>query len=446
MLIRRRWISIAVVVLVALGISAAVSLSVTPRYESKSRVFISADVSTSTDALAGSTFAAARVQSYASLATSQELLQKVSDKLESKLSPEQLSRMISATVQQDTVIIELTVQDTSASRATQVADVEARELTRYIGSLEQRAKKAVSPVRATVVDNASYDPHPVLPRTGLNLAIAGILGLLLGLAWAALRDVFDNTVKDPEDLTDLLGAPLLATFRYDRDVPKHPLLTQHAANTPRAEAFRVLRANLQFLDLDSPPRAVVVTSARPEEGKTSTTMNLAISLAQTGQRVLLVDCDLRRPQLASTLGLERSVGLVTALLGTAPLEDCIQRHSDSGVDVLTSGPVPPNPAEVLQSETSKKLLDRLRSMYDMVVIDAPPLLPVADAAVLAHQVDGAILVVRHGYTTKGEVAAAKERLVGVGARLLGVTVNMTPRRARGGSAYGYGYGYVEDKR
>lgn len=440
-LVRRRWITIAVVVAMALGVSAAISLTTTPRYQSKARIFISADVSTSTDALAGSTFAAARVKSYASLATSQELLSRVSKALNHRQSADQLAGKITATVEQDTVIIALRVRDTDPRLAQQIADTEADQLTRYIGSLEQRPRKSEAPVKATVVDKASYDPYPVAPRTSLNLLVAAILGLLLGLTLAAVRELLDNTVKHPSDLAGVLDAPLLATFQYDGGVPKHPLITEGAANSPRSEAFRVLRTNIQFLDLDSPPRAVVVTSSGPGEGKTSIAMNLAISMAQTGQSVLLVDCDLRRPQVATTLQLESSVGLITVLLGRAPLEECLQHHNASGVDVLASGPIPPNPAEVLQSETARKLLDRLSTMYDLVIIDAPPLLPVADAAVLAQEADGAILVVRHGHTTKAEVAAAHDRLTGVGGRILGVTVNMTPKRSRRGYGYGYGYGY-----
>ena len=211
-------------------------------------------------------------------------------------------------------------------------------------------------------------------------------------------------------------------------VPRTPLLTDAGTHVPRAEAFRVLRTNLQFLDPDAPPRSFLITSAVPGEGKSSTATNLAITLAQAGKKVLLVDGDLRRPSIATMLGLEGAVGLTTVLVGRSDLEASIQLHRESGVHVLTGGPVPPNPSEILQSHATRDLLGRLRAMYDLVVIDAPPLLPVADAAITAAEVDGAIVVVRHGKTTREQLRHSVERLEQVGARTFGVVVNMTPRR------------------
>jgi receptor protein-tyrosine kinase len=279
----------------------------------------------------------------------------------------------------------------------------------------------------------------------LYLLVAGVLGLLIGAAIAVLRDLLDVTVKVPDDIQKTIDKPVMAHVAYDPGMAKHPLLTDTPGNNARSEALRVLRTNLQFLDLDQEAKSFVVTSAVPGEGKTSTSTNLAIALAQAGKKVLLVDGDLRRPRLASLLNLESAVGLTTVLVGRSDLRSTIQVHAASGVNVLTSGPIPPNPSEVLQSRATKDLMKLLRESFDTVIIDAPPLLPVADAAIMATQVDGAILVVRHGKTTKDQVKLAANRVGQVGARLFGVVVNMTPRR--GGSEfgydYGYGYGYYE---
>ena len=167
----------------------------------------------------------------------------------------------------------------------------------------------------------------------------------------------------------------------------------------------------------------------------------AIALAQTGQRILLIDGDLRRPKAASVLGLERSVGLTTVLVGRSDLHESIQKHTASGIYFLASGPIPPNPTEVLQSHAAQSLFDRLNQMFDMVIIDAPPLLPVSDAAIIARDVDGAILVVRHGKTTTDQLVQARLRLTQIDANLFGVAVNMTPRRNAGRYGYSYGYGY-----
>jgi receptor protein-tyrosine kinase len=220
---------------------------------------------------------------------------------------------------------------------------------------------------------------------------------------------------------------------------KSPLLTDAESHSQRSEAFRLLRTNLQFLDLDTQPRSFVITSAIPGEGKTSTASNLAIAFAQAGRSVLLVDCDLRRPRIARVLGLESAVGLTTTLVGRSDLASSIQQHHDSGVHFLASGPLPPNPTEILQSGATRDLFKRLRDMYDVVIVDAPPLLPVADAGILATDVDGAIVVVRHGKTTREQLRHAMVRLEQVGARTSGLVVNMTPNRARG---YNYGYSYA----
>lgn len=429
MVVRHRWISVVSVLVLALVASVAVSLSTTPQYAARARVLISVDASSPAEALAGSMFSAARVQSYASLMKGHDLLHRVARKLGSDMTSRRLGKEIAADVEQGTTIIDVRVHDPSPARARRIADAAAVELARYVGDLEKPVGKAKAAIRATVVDTASVNHKPVSPRTWLNLTVAAFLGLLLGLALALVRDLLDNTINSREDLDATIDAPMLGHLERDADVRKHPLLTQGAPDSPRFEAFRVMRSNLQFLDLDSPPRAIVITSSVPNEGKTSTAVNLAISMAQTGQRVLLVEGDLRDPKLAGTLGLRRTVGMTTALIGSARLEDCIQHHRESGVDLLAGGQTPPNPAELLQSDAVEALLDHLRSTYDRIVIDAPPLLPVADAAVLTRHVDGAILVVCHGRTSRSEAAASKERLDTVGGRLLGVVLNMTPRRS-----------------
>ena len=435
--------------ILTLGIlaSLAISFSTTPEYESKARVFISADLSTSasTDAYAASLFSQGRVKSYAALATSRELMLRVILNNELDLTPSQLADRITATVEQDTVIIQIVVRDTDPGVAQKIAGTEAQELASYLGELETPVGSSRPPVKATVVDPASFNANPVSPRTGLNLGIAVLLGLLVGMALAVVRELLDTSIKSAEDVTGAIQAPILADFHFESDVARHPLIFDASAHAPRAEAFRVLRTNLQFLDLEEPPRAFVITSAVPAEGKTSTATNLAMASAQAGLRVLLIDGDLRRPRVASMLRLEPSVGLTTALVGKTDLTSSIQRHTESGIFVLASGPIPPNPTELLQSQATAKLLAELRTMFDLVIIDAPPLLPVADAAILAREVDGAIVVVHYGRTTKDQLQSAHNRLNAVDARVLGVAMNMSPKQ--GLSGYGYssdGYGYLEN--
>jgi len=437
---QRRWLTIVVFFLLSLVAAGALTYAQTPKYQSTARVFISTDTSGgSVEAFNGSAFAAQRVKSYSELATSRELMQRVISELNLNLTPNQLADKITSEVPTDTVIIVLTVTDPDPAVAQKIAKTESEVFTDYLAELETPLDKSTSPVKASVVDPASYNANQVSPKPVLNLVLAGIVGLMLGFGVAVLRELLDNTISSAGDVETAIDAPVLTSVAYDGDVPKHPLLTDAGNHSPRVEAFRLLRTNLQFLDLDTRPRSLVITSAVPNEGKTSTATNLAIALAQTGQRVLLVDGDLRRPKVASVLGLERSVGLTTVLVGRSELHDSIQKHTASGIYFLASGPIPPNPTEVLQSHAAQALFDRLGQMFDMVIIDAPPLLPVSDAAIMARDVDGAILVVRHGKTTKDQLQQARLRLAQVDANLFGVAVNMAPKRGKG--AYGYGYTY-----
>ena len=433
---QRRWLTIVVFFLLGLAGAGALTYTMTPQYESTARIFISVDTSgSSADAAQAGLFGTQRVQSYSQLATSREVMQQVISRLNLNLTPNQLASKISSSVSTETVIIVLTVTDPDPGNAQKIAKAESEVMTSFISDIE------TSPVKATVVDPASYSSSQVSPQPVLNLALGALIGLLIGAGVAVIRELLDNTVSSPDDVEQTAEAPVLASIAYDSDVPKHPLLTEAGSHAPRVEAFRLLRTNLQFLNLDTRPRSLVITSAVPGEGKTSTATNLAIALAQTGQRVLLVDGDLRRPKVASVLGLERSVGLTTVLVGRSELQDSIQKHAASGIYLLASGPIPPNPTEVLQSHAAQSLFDRLNQMFDMVIIDAPPLLPVSDAAIMARDVDGAILVVRHGKTTKEQLRQARLRLDQVDANLFGVAVNMAPRRGKGAYGYSYGYGY-----
>jgi capsular exopolysaccharide synthesis family protein len=440
--IQRRWLSVAAFFLLALVAAAAVTFTMTPQYESESRIYVSTEVSgDSTTAVGANTLAIQRVQSYAQLATSREVMQKVISKLNLNLAPAALKQKITSSVAELTAIIVVKVRDDSAESAQAIAKAESEVLAQYLAEIETPFGKSGSPIKATIVDPASYNANQVSPQPVLNLTVAALIGLVLGIGVAIVRDLLDNTVHSAGDIEAALEAPVLAGVPFDADIPKHPLLTEAGGRSPRVEAFRLLRTNLQFLNLDTRPRSLVITSAVPGEGKTSTATNLAIALAQTGQRILLVDGDLRRPRVAGLLGLERSVGLTTVLVGRSELDESIQKHSSSGIYFLASGPIPPNPTEVLQSNAAQSLFDKLNHMFDMVIIDAPPLLPVSDAAILGRDVDGAILVVRHGKTSREQLRQARLRLAQVDANLFGVAVNMTPRRGRYAYEYGYGYDY-----
>src|SRR5690606_38505826 len=272
---------------------------------------------------------------------------------------------------------------------------------------------------------------PVSPQPVRNLGLAAVLGLLLGFGLAVVRELLDTSVKSDDDIAAATDAPVMGNIAFDSQASKRPLVTELDSHAPRVEAFRVLRTNMQFVDGDGGNKIFVVSSSVPTGGKTTTACNLALTLASAGQRVLLVDGDLRRPRVADNLGLESAVGLTTVLLGRISVDEAIQKDPRTGLEVLASGAVPPNPSELLQSHAMHDVLADLRTRYDIVIIDAPPLLPVTDAALLGRQSDGVLLVVRHGKTTRDQLSHAVERLENVEAKAVGVVMNMIPSR-RGG--------------
>lgn len=436
---RRRWKLIVGCFLVAIAVAALVTSQLTPQYESQARLFVSTPQSDSaTSAYQGGLFSEQRVKSYADLASGRELASRVIDDLGLDLEPDDLAGKVSATVVPETVILQLRVTDPSPERAQELTQAYAQELTDYVRELETPAGKKAAPISAAIVDAASLPDSPASPKPLRNIGIAAVLGLLVGFGAAVLRELLDTSIKSGSDAADTAQAPLMGTIPFDPDTGRTPLVS-HNHGHPRVEAFRVLRTNLQFVNVDSDSKVFVVTSSTPLEGKTTTSTNLAVTLAQAGKRVVLVEGDLRRPKVSEQLNVEPSVGLTTVLVGDLDLEDAVQ-PGPAGVSVLTSGALPPNPSELLQSQAMTHVVAELRARFDVIVIDAPPLLPVTDAALLAAHSDGALLVVRYAKTTRDQVQHSVERLSGVDGRLLGVVLNMVPAR-KGGYGYGYGYGY-----
>ncbi|WP_408898126.1 polysaccharide biosynthesis tyrosine autokinase [Nocardioides sp. R1-1] len=436
--LRRRWTSIVTIILLALGVSAAITFTRTPMYESKTQIFLTVDVRDTTDAYAALLFASNRAASYATVVKSTELAERVIDQLDLDMTPEQLASRIDAEVVESTSLIQITVKDENPRDAQTIADVTTEEFTTYVAGLETPGGATEdSQIQAQITDKASYSAAQVSPDVVLNLVVAALIGILLGIGLAVAREILDRTIRTADHVAELTDSPVLASIGFDGDIRSAPLLTDLGGFAARTEAFRLLRTNLQFIDLDHQPRCLVISSAVPGEGKTMTSTNLAVALAQTGRNTLIIDADLRRPRVASTLGLDPAIGLTTALVGKTEIHDAIQVHEASGLHVLASGAKPPNPTEILQSKITHDLIRRLRSSYDMVIIDAPPLLPVADASVLAKLADGVIIVVRHAKTTKDQVNEAINRLNQVGARLYGVVVNMVAKRAIGSYYYYY---------
>jgi tyrosine-protein kinase Etk/Wzc len=328
---------------------------------------------------------------------------------------------------------------------------------------EARILEAVDDPTVRTVDRAILPSEPVKPRTLLNLLLGVVLGGMLGVGIAFLREYMDETVHTREDVQAAAGgAPVLGMIPRIRTVGMNGrgaeaavpgelgarLVAGRDPRNPVSEAYRSLRTNLTFANLERPPKTIVFTSALPQDGKSTSAANLSITLAQQGIRALLVDADLRRGVLNSVFGVEREPGLTNALMGDCDVTEAIRKLDlgESGtLDFLPSGPYPPNPAEVLGSQSMRTLIEKVEAMYDLVVIDSAPLTAVTDAAVLGTKVDGVVLVARANVTERGALTYAVQQLDSVRAPILGCILNDVDfrRDSRYDSVYGkYGYYYA----
>lgn len=308
---------------------------------------------------------------------------------------------------------------------------------------ELQVTGAETPGGVEVVSPASVPSSPSSPKPLRYAILALLLGVVLGTAAAFAAEYFDNKVYSKDQVERLTGgAPVLATIPMVKGWKKArrpALITELDPFSAVTEAYRGLRTSLQFAGYDGALRTILVTSSLGAEGKTSTVANLGVALAKAGQRVVVVGCDLRRPRIGGLLGLSESPGFTSVLLGQVELKRALQSVPGvPGLAMLGTGPMPPNPAELLGSAQAAETFRLLAAAFDVVLIDSPPLLPVDDARVLSAYVDAVLLVVAAGRTTEAQVIRASERL---NVRPTGVVLNKVEHRPGDGNKYGGGYGY-----
>jgi len=444
--LRKRWQIIALVTLLVIGASALFT-GLSPRtYSARTQFFVSTSGADNNGSLLqGNTFTQQRVKSYAQLLETPKVLDPVIDKLKLSTTADRLAAQVTATVPLDTVLIEVTVTDSSPEQAARIADTLGEQFPATIEQLEQVAAGQASPVKVTLVRKAQVDPAPISPKPSRNIALGLMLGLLLGFGLALLRDMLDTTIKGERDVEEVTDATVIGGISYDADAPQHPLIAHADPRSHRAEAFRSLRTNLKFIDAANHPRSIVFTSSVPGEGKTTTTANLALTIAAAGQRVCVIEGDLRRPRLLDYMGLEGSVGLTDILIGRTEMTDVLQQFGETSMWVLGAGAIPPNPSELLGSAVMANIIRKLEARFDYVLIDAPPLLPVTDAAILSTVVGGAVVVVGSGVVHKEHLRRALEALQAVNGNTLGVVLNRIPNGdGRGYGDYRYEYAAESD--
>jgi Mrp family chromosome partitioning ATPase len=417
--LRAGWFLPVVGLLFGGGLACGVALLMTPMYTSSTQLFVSTTNSTTTaEAYQGSQFSENRVASYVQVLTSEELAGRVVRSLGVDLSPQQLQKEIVAEALPGTVVLNVEVTDPSPQRARDLAAGVATQFTAIVAELETPTGAAFPTVKVAVIDAPEVPQSPSSPVLSVAIGVGTLVGLVVGALSAYARFRLDRSVRDPAVASALTGAPVIGVIVRDESLLTQPSLRPNSSS-PAAEAYRQLRTNLQFLNVDDPPKVVMISSAVPAEGKTTVAVNLALMLAEAGREVVLVEGDLRRPRVTRYLGMVGGTGLTNILAGTADLEEVLQQHGDSGLEVIQD----------------------LRGKSSFVLIDAPPLLPVADASVLAAMVDGVVLTTRYGVTRTDQLQQTRATLDRVGARTLGVILNSVPPKADVASAYGYGYGY-----
>jgi len=437
--VRRHVVLVLVGVLLGTTFGAVASAASVPLYSSTTTLFVSVGSrgeASSLELAQGSTAAQNKVVTFVDVIRTPGVLGPVIDRLDLDTTPTELAGRVSAENTFGTVLIDVSVDDHDAQTAADIADEIGVVLAEVVTeTLERPSDGSQSLVLITPVEPAEVAVVPSTPGPLVVVGVAALAGLVLGLLAAVVRSGLDTRLHDDADVARVTDAPLLGAIDFDPAFSAAPLAVATHPQGPAAEAFRTLRTNLWFLESAPAAGCLVVTSSLTGEGKTTTTANLALALAENGSSVVVVDGDLRRPRLAEVLGVEGGAGLTDVLIGRADLDDVLQPRGDRPLSVLASGAIPPNPSELLGSEAMRSLLDQLASRFDHVLIDAPPLLPVTDSVLLSRLARGALLVTASGRVTSSQLESATRSVETAGGTVLGVVLTMTPRTSR--STYDY---------
>ncbi|AJW41079.1 Tyrosine-protein kinase Wzc [Rhodococcus sp. B7740] len=432
-ILRAGWWIVALATVIGIAGGWAYTFFTTPQYQACARLFVTTEGGSSVgEAYQNNLFSQERVTSYAGLATSTQVAQRAIDQLQLQMSPDELRSRVTATPIEKTVLLDLCATDPDPAVAQVLTNAVAGQLTQLVQELETSQRGGSPAAGATVVDQGDVPTSPIGMGLTTVLGLGAAIGFVLGIALALLRGLLDRSIRDRPRAEEISGRVVLGGLPIDATRPKAAVASMQKMGEP----LRALRTNIRFLGGGTPPRVITVTSAAAGEGRTSTAIDLSAVLAEAGHRVLLVGGDLRSATLGTRLGIDQSSGLSTVLSGEHSIEDAIQDDVFGGVSVLPSGPVPPNPSELLGSDRAQELLESLRGEYRYVIVDTPPLLQVTDGAILTALSDGALVLARTGRTTREKLRRAIKVLDGVGATVLGVVTTFEPaaRRLLGGSA------------
>lgn len=441
-------------VLFALAGLAGTMLFITPQYQANATMIVNTRQDVNANVTSDQINSAQKlVATYSIIIKSDTVLDQVIRNLGLTLSYDELAEKVEVSAVDSTQVMRISVTDPNPESARRMCE----EITRVAPDTIMETVEAGS---VKVISEARAGSSPVSPNKKKNTAIAGLLGMVLVVGILVLRQLFNNTLQTDEDIQRQLGLTVLGVIPLvnrpgekkrnkksksgqSRRLP--PMVGKPDVPFNFTESYKSLRTNLNFIAVSSECKTIIVTSAITEEGKSGIAINLATSLAESGKRVILIDCDLRKPILHRYLRLntKRNQGLTGVLSGTTSLGEAIITSSEFGMHVLTSGAIPPNPAELLGSNKMRTLVQKLAEVYDYVIIDTPPVSVVTDAAVVGSYTDGALLVVRQGFANTETVQLAKRNLEATKVRIIGAVLNEFDAKTTGkSSAYAYSYDYA----
>jgi polysaccharide biosynthesis transport protein len=429
--LRAHWMLLVSSILVCTAGAAALAWTDTPTYTASVQLSVSPRglQAKPGQSVEGGLYAQQRARSYAQIISSPRGAQTVVEELGLAEDVHSVQDKIDASVPPASNLINVTVSDRSPQVAKSIADSLADQVSTLAETLERPEDGGRSPVQVAVTRPAQLPASPVSPQKPIYLALGVLFGLVVGVAGAVLRHALDHRIRSDADASVTAGAPVLGRIAERPDQEMSPLMVGDPPSAG-AEAYHGLEANLRALGAENGLRSFVVSSAVPGEGKTDLVANLGVALAQAGERVVVVDANLRSPGLGERVGVRSSIGLTDLLEARRPTELALRRHPIARLEVLASGSPRPNPSELLDSEAFDRVLEALTDRFDFVIVDTPALLPVADAAALARRISGVILVARAASTSTDELQAARRALRAVDGRVLGVVLNRVRERDR----------------
>lgn len=440
--LRRHWAAILLLTLIGTAAAYGWTLLQTPVYEATANGVVQTEVTAEQGgSLVGDNAARAKVPTLLDMVGWKAVAERAIEDLGLTESPGQVASRIVAENPVGTPIVRITAQAGSPQAAAELAKAWIDALAAENAELDATSGGGTVPINIYLAEAAIVSSQPVSPDTQTALIVGATLGLGAGIAFALVRTASDRRIRVTDDIESRVHVTVVGTIPASSTLTgASPVFHANSGGAKSgafavAEGLRTLRTNLRFTDVDHPPRTIVVTSPLPGDGKSTIACNLAVTIAKSGSPVILIDGDLRRPMIATNMGLPGGAGLSDVLTERAQLTEVLQRTSiDPNLLVLAAGTIPPNPSEVLGSGRMRQLIADL-AKHATVIIDAPPLLAVTDGAVLTHQADGALLVVSVGKTTYDFVEKAIETLQKANGRALGIVLNKTPLKGVDASPY-----------